>query len=133
MDVKLILRSYQPALRYCISCFEELDRKRAISLKSPKLDGMPRAGGGAGLEEQVARIDDLERRAAKSRDRALAILDEVERMEERLDDFDEKSVIRLRYIRGLSWDEIAREMKFGQRSVYRIHGAAIKKLRKLEK
>lgn len=131
-DIKSILRAYQPALRYCVKCFDALDRERNTVLKSPKLDGMPRSGGGGGLEDQIARIDELERRASRSREKALDILDAVERMEEMLDDFNRRSVIRLRYIQGLSWEGVASEMGYSERRVYMIHGEALRELRSKE-
>lgn len=131
-DIKAILRAYQPALRYCVKCFDELGRERNTVLKSPKLDGMPRNGGGGGLEDQIVKIDELERRAARSREKAIDILDTVERMEEVLEDFSRKSVIRLRYIQGLSWEGVAAEMGYSERRVYMIHGEALRELRSKE-
>ena len=130
-DVKAILREYQPALRYCQKCFKDLDDARDISLKSPKLDGMPRTGGG-GLERQIERIDALERRAEASREKALELLEMVEEFEDRLSGYDRKSVIRLRYIEGLPWEQVAQRMSWSERTVRRIHGAAIEELRRKE-
>ncbi len=130
MDVKKILRQYQPALRYAQKCFEDLDDAREASVRSPRMDGMPRGGGGGGLEEQIARIDALERRAAKAREKALVLAEEIEEMIELLEDYDQKAVIRMRYIKGETWEGVATNLYMSERTACRIHGRALEELRR---
>ena len=130
MDIKTFLRQYAPALRYAQKCFDELDDARGTSLKSPRLDGMPRGGGGNGLDDQIARIDALERRAATARDKALEMAEIIEQIIESVQDNDEKAVLRLRYLRGYTWEEVGVELGWSVTSAWRIHGRAIQKLRK---
>lgn len=130
-DVKAILREYQPALRYAQRCFKELDEAKDVWIRSPRLDGMPRAGGG-GLEKQVERMDALEKRAEAARQKALDLLAQVEELEGKLGGFDRKAVIRLRYIEGMTWAQVAQTMSWSERTVRRIHGAALQELRRKE-
>lgn len=39
---------------------------------------------------------------------------------------DERKVLRLRYIKGLKWDDVATEMGYGWTQVHRLHSAALK-------
>lgn len=130
MDVKQTLRQYRPALAYAQKCFRELDDARGEGIRSPRLDGMPRGGGGRGLDEQVARIDTLERRAAKAREKALALAEEIEEMIETLDDHTQKSVISLHYLKGYSWVKVGMILHYTDRTVRRIHGRALEELRR---
>lgn len=130
MDVKALLRQYQPAIRYAQKCFRELDEARTVGIRSPRLDGMPRGGGGWGLEQQISRIDALERRAYQAREKALALAEEIEGMIDALQDHDQKAVLRLRYMRGYHWGKIATEMGFTESGLYKIHGRALEELRR---
>ena len=132
MEVKAYLRSYQPALKYWELCTRRLDEAKEISLKSPKIDGMPRGGTSGGIEMQIDRILAAEKRLEKARDQALAILNGIEDMIESLDDFEMKTVLRLRYIDGLTWDEVAIHATWSTRTVRRIHGRALDELRRKE-
>ena len=130
MDVKQTLRQYQPALAYAQKCFRELDDARGEGLRSPRLDGMPRGGGGGGLDEQIARIDALERKAAKAREKALDLAEEIETMIDGLEDNRMKLILSLRYLKGYSWVKVAMQANYSEKYVFRIHGKAIAELRR---
>lgn len=130
MEIKAYLRSYQPALKYLELCTRRLDEAREVGIRSPKMDGMPRAGSGGEIEMQVDRILAAERRLNRARDEAMAILEGIEDMIESLENFDQKRILRLRYIDGLTWDEVAMDSGFSERSVRRIHGRALEELRR---
>lgn len=132
-EIKAYLRSYIPALRYAEKCFRELDAVEDISIRSPKMDGMPRSTGLHGLEEQVARIEAVREKAEKARAKVLAMLDDIEDRIEALENYDQKTVIKLRYIYGMEWTEIANEMSWSTRTVYNIHGRALAEMRKDER
>lgn len=131
-DVKTLLKSYIPALRYAEKCFRELDIARESTIRSPRMDGMPRTGSISGLELQVAMIDRIRRKAEKERDRVLKMLDKIEDMIESLEDPEQKTVIKLRYVYGYTWSEIAISTEMAERTVYYVHGKALANLRKLQ-
>lgn len=131
-DIKAFLKSYLPALRSAERWFREWDQAEDVSVKSPKMDGMPRSEGIHGLELQVELIERCRTRAEKERDRALAILDKIEDMVERLDDADYRRIIRDRYIIGMEWLEVADDVHMSQRTVFRVHGKALAEMRKNE-
>lgn len=130
MDVKQTLRQYRPALQYARKCFRELDDARNEGLRSPRLDGMPRGGGGNGLDEQIARIDALERRAAKARKKALDLAEQIEDMIDALEDNTQKTVLSLHYLKGYSWVKVGMVLHYTDRNVRRIHGKALEELRR---
>ena len=111
MDVKQTLRQYWQALTYAQKCFRELDDARNEGLRSPRLDGMPRGGGGNGLDAQVARIDALERREAKAREKALGLAEEIEEMIEGLEDITLDTVRDLLTVDTQSWLEDVANIK----------------------
>ena len=131
-DVKTLLKSYIPALKYAEKCFRELDIARESTIRSPRMDGMPRTGSVSGLELQVAMIERIRRKAEKERDRVLKMLDQIEDMIESLEDPEQKTVIKLRYVYGYTWSEIAISTEMAERTVYYVHGKALANLRKLQ-
>ena len=131
-DIKILLKSYIPALKYAEKCFRELDIARESTIRSPRMDGMPRTGSVSGLELQVAMIDRIRRKAEKERDRVLKMLDQIEDMIESLEDPEQKTVIKLRYVYGYTWSEIAISTEMAERTVYYVHGKALSNLRKLQ-
>lgn len=131
-DIKDYLRRYIPARKYVEFCFRELDRAEDIWVRSPKLDGMPRGSGVGGLDDQVARIEMIRKRAEKARADVLTMLEEIEGLIDTLSDFDQKMVVKLRYIDGLTWEEVAQGMNYSLRTIHYIHGKALSELRKHE-
>lgn len=129
-DVKAFLRSYIPTLRYAELCFRELDAARDVSVRSPRLDGMPRGGSLGGLELQVAEIEAIRRKAEKAREKVLAMLGRIEDMIDGLDDMDQRMVIKMRYLYGCQWAEIAVSANMAERTVYYLHGKALAELRR---
>lgn len=133
MDVKTLLRSYRPALIAAQRTVERLDDAREATIKSPRLDGMPRTGGGHGLDDQIARIDALERRLFREREKAIDVSEKIEAMIEALTDWDEKNVMRFRYLEGMAWEAVAVNAYMSRRKAIAVHGRALEKLRRDEK
>ena len=71
---------------------------------------------------------DLERELKKD---IAAVLEKKETVYKKLQVLDglEKDIMQLRYIGGLSWDEIADKINVSSRHVYRIHDKALEKLK----
>lgn len=131
-DIKAYLNSYIAARKYAEICFREWDEAEQVSLQSPKMDGMPRVLNPHGLEVQVARSDALRRRAEAEREKVLRMLEDIEMRIFDLPNYNQRLVIRLHYIQGLSWDEVAQEMHYSKSRVYAIHGQALTEMRRNE-
>lgn len=133
MSVEKILRSYIPAARYATVCFLELDEARSAYPKSPRMDGMPRGGGCGGLDEQVARIEALEKRAEKAREAALSLEETIYDMIDALDDFAQKSTIKLHYIYGYPWVKVGMMIHYSESHARWINANAIKALKEMKR
>ena len=138
MDVKALLESYIPAHKYALLCAREYDALEDAVLKSPKMDGMPRTQSIHGLEYEAARREAARKKLDKARTESLKLLEEIENLIDSLDDFDQKQIIRMRYIIGadarscrkMPWDEVAKETNWCRAQVYKIHGMALEVLRR---
>lgn len=78
--------------------------------------------------EIITKYLDLERELKKD---IAAVLEKKETVYKKLQVLDglEKDIMQLRYIGGLSWDEIADKVNVSSRHVYRIHDKALEQLK----
>lgn len=122
------LRQYRALLQE-IALLEEEQRQIAEgALSAAALTGMPKGSGAA---------DDTGRLAAKLADLAYLIAAKLEeaiavrlRIEEAIAGLDgqERVLMRMRYLEGKTWEEIAGEMHYAWAQVHRIHARALIKL-----
>ena len=101
--------------------------------RSQRLDGMPRGGSGENYirEEQVdtkyALLAAYQKKGAELDRKLLVIEQAIEELEPR-----ERWLVRLHYIDGLTWEQVAVEMDYSWRQVHRIHSDALDKLKEEE-
>ena len=118
---------------------DDLDR-RIVELeaamygpRSQRLDGMPRSGTGENYvqEERMDNKNELlalyKAKEAELNEKLLVIERAIEKLEPR-----ERRLVRLHYIDGLTWEQVAVEMVYSWRQVHRIHGDALSKLKEEE-
>ena len=145
-QVKDLLRRYTAMLRNIDNQYARLDRL-AVKIEAPPgpdLTGMPR-GQGTPTDRtgmMVARKLELEEQIKESIAEERRENAAIERMIRKLDNPDERAVIRLRYFDRAGWDEIAGAL-FGDRQDYldkeetyqkrtfRLHGRALLALAKV--
>lgn len=112
------------------SKIEELSAE-LYSPRSQQLDGMPHSGSkgdNAKLDAQIDRKDEV-LKLYKQKEAALtAAMLEVEEailvLEPR-----ERTLIRLYYLEGLTWEQVAVKMSYSWRQVHRIHGKTLEILK----
>ena len=101
--------------------------------RSQRLDGMPRGGSGENYiqEERMDTKDALlavyKAQEAELTEELLAIEKAIKKLEPR-----ERRLVRLRYIDGLNWEQVAVEMDYSWRQMHRIHSDALDKLKEEE-
>lgn len=77
------------------------------------------------LSDYVARLDPLLNRLKRRQSQALKEYQKIEITIERMSIEEEKEILRLRYLRGLKWEDIADHLGYSLRRVYQIHGMAL--------
>lgn len=108
------------------------------SLNGSNLDGMPRGGSGPGnptANKAVKHADhgyteiiaEYRRKVAELGAELLEIENAIKALRPR-----ERTLIRLHYIKGLTWEEVCIAMSYSWRQVHRIHAAALEALREKE-
>lgn len=99
------------------------------SPKIPRLTGMPTAPGGGNTKEDLAakHLELLEYYNTKKAELAAEQLS-IELAIDALP-YRERTLLRLYYIDGLTWEEVCVNMSYGWTQTHKIHGKALRMLR----
>lgn len=127
------LRSYRDLKTEHDQLTEKIEELEAelYGIQAQRLDGMPH-GSKDGSSDKVDILLDrkmhllaryLTNRAALA-NAVLAIEDAIDKLAPR-----ERTLIRLYYIDGLTWEQVAVKMNYSWRQVHRIHGTALAELK----
>lgn len=101
--------------------------------RAQRIDGMPRGGSGVNYirEGQIDQKDELlamyRVKEAELDDALLAIEQAIEKLEPT-----QRLLVRLYYIDGLTWEQVAVEIGYCWSQTHRIHSAALKRLKEEE-
>lgn len=131
------LRAYRDMLEerdHLVTLVEELE----VIIYGPKgvtLSTTPSGGTnnpGSALENSVIRLSTLRDQYKQKVETIATELDEIEKAIAELQPR-ERQLIRLYYVEGLTWEQVAVVMGYSWRQVHRIHGDALRQLEKQEK
>lgn len=124
---KEYLKSYQRSAKREQDILEEI-RKLRMDKMFPSVvnDGMPKGSSQSDLSGYAATLDDLIEKLKKERLEKIQNLRSIEDQISQMQDEDEKHVLRLRYIKGMKWEEVAVEMGHSWQHTHRIHSKALK-------
>lgn len=125
-DKKRFLMQYRNQQAEIRSIEEELATLRMKKMHpSLSIDGMPGGAGASDLSSYAAAVDKIERRLLRQKKRLLKTMYQIEQAIGSLEDSRQRSILKDRYILGLSWAKIAERQFLEERQVYRIHGDAL--------
>lgn len=127
---KEYLKSYRKALRREQRILDEIQCLRLDKMfPSIVQDGMPHGSSQEDLSGYAATLDEMIEDLKKERLEKVKIRKKIEQSIRNLEEEDEQEVLRLRYINGLVWGEVAEEMGFSTRRATQIHGNALLNLK----
>ena len=123
---KEYLRRYHAAELAEREIREEIDDLR-MNKMFPALiqDGMPHGSSCGDMSEYAAQLDGLLADLKEQMEKRISIRREITQKIEQMQDETEKTVLRLRYIHWLRWEQIAERMGYSPEHVQRIHKKAL--------
>jgi len=126
---KEYLRKYRSSKRREERILEEIQRLRMDKMfPSVVFDDMPHAQNHKDLSNYAVLIDEQIQELKEERlERAKTYTDIEKKIREMADD-NEQELLRLRYIQGKSFEEIAVEMGYTYRHITSIHGKALRNI-----
>lgn len=124
---KEYLKSYHAAELAEKEICEEIDKLR-LDKMFPALiqDGMPHGSSCMDLSEYAAQLDEQLTELKNQMEQRIKIRREITQKIEKMEDETEKTVLRLRYIHWLRWEQIAERMGYSQEHAQRIHKKALR-------
>lgn len=130
---KAQLKAYRGLKQEQEKLLERIKNWQAVkySLHSPGADGMPQGstvGTGGVPERWAVKMDEVERLYME---KAAALADALMEIEKVIDVLEprERTLIRLYYFDGLTWEEVCVKMSYSWRQIHYIHKKALEKLR----
>ena len=126
---KEYLKSYQRSVKREKDILEEIQRLRLDKMfPSVANDGMPHGSRQTDLSDYAAVLDEMIEDLKQERLKRVQRQQEIEHRIRQIKDEDEQRVLRLRYIKGLKWEEVAVEMGYSWQWTHKIHAEALKKI-----
>ena len=123
---KEFLKRYQKAVKREQDILDEIQRLRADKMfPSVCNDGMPRGSSQTDLSDYVAEIDAAIEDLKEERLEKIKIYREIEMRIRCMKDEDEQDVLRMRYIKGMKWEDIAAKMNYSYSGTLKLHGRAL--------
>ena len=124
---KEYLRKYLEAKRMQEVLEREIDELRLDRMipGSPAQDGMPHGSGGGDLSGYAARLDELDRKLREQLERKIQLRAEITEKIDAMPNETESLLLRLRYIHGLKWEEVAVKMDYSWKQIHRLHSKAL--------
>lgn len=123
-EKKRILWSYIRIKKQIKAEYDELDEMVTL-IKSPSLDGMPSAPNPTDLSDFVVRKEAILSRISNNLSRMEAALKEINDALDRMTNENERTVLILRYKKGMTFEKVAEEMDYTWRHILNIHGNAL--------
>lgn len=123
---KEYLKSYRRAIKREQDILDEIQRLRLDKMfPSVVNDGMPHGSNHSDLSDYVAILDEQIELLKEERLEKVRCYQKIERQIRQMENEDEQEALRLRYIKGLKWEEVAVKMDYSWRQIHRIHSSAL--------
>ena len=119
-EKKEYLKSYRRAVKREKDILDEIQRLRADKMfPSVANDGMPKGSNQSDLSDYIAILDEQIELLKAERLEKARCYQKIERQIKQMENEDEQEVLRLRYITGLKWEEVAARMSYSWKHIHR--------------
>ena len=124
---KEYLKSYRRAIKREQDILDEIQRLRLDKMfPSVVNDGMPHGSSHSDLSDYATILNEQIDLLKEERLEKVRCYQKIERQISRMENEDEQEVLRLRYILGMKWEEVAVKMGYSWKQTHRIHSSALK-------
>lgn len=129
---KEYLRGYRRHGRKIRRIEAEIEEIRNMKMyPSMNNDGMPHGSTQNDLSAYIAELREKEDMLYQEGVEAVKVYKDIESQIKKLEDQDERDVLFYRYIKGYDWWKVAEAMDKSERTIYRLHGSALRKIKKI--
>ena len=131
LKLKEYLRGIRSKRRYAQVLCERAQRHRDMAMRATGRVSAVRFGGTSRrskVEDNVLAMVDTEKELRERMEELMRETRHVERMINLMTDERYHAVLQLRYLCGLTWDEVASRLHFSVRWVHKLHGEGLRQL-----
>ena len=118
------------------SKLEQLEALKSLSMKVTSSFTKEKISGGniekSKMESTIVKVIDLENEINADIDRLIDLKKNIQDTINKMEDINQQLLLELRYLSRKGWDEIAALMGYDPRTVYRMHGKALKEFEKMK-
>lgn len=118
------------------SKLEQLAIQKSLAMKVTSSFTKEKIYGGnmemSRMENTIIKVIDLENEINADIDRLVDIKKNIQNIINMMEDMNQQLLLEMRYLCGKGWDEIAVSMRYDPRTVFRIHGKALKEFEKMK-
>lgn len=126
-EKKEYLKSYRRAIRREKDILDEIQRLRSDKMfPSVVNDGMSRGSNQSDLSDYIAILDEQIELLKAERLEKARCYQKIERQIKKMENENEREILRLRYIQGLKWHEVENKMGFSREWTLKLHGRALR-------
>ena len=123
---KRYLRGYRKHGKKIKRIEAEIEEIRSMKMyPSMNNDGMPHGSGQSDLSGYAAELREKEDQLYHEGVEQIKTYNDISYRIKQLEDEDERDVLFYKYIKNMSWWEIANAMTYSERQIFRIHGRAL--------
>lgn len=127
---KRYLMSYRWAKKQEERILEEIQTLRMDKMfPSAVNDGMPKGSEQRDLSDYAVKLDELIQELKEERLEKIKRLQSIERVIKEIDNEDAQTILRLRYIDGLRWEEVCVAINYEWAQMHRIHARALREIK----
>jgi len=116
---------------------EQLESLKALSLKVNSTLSEVKVSGGhhvkSSMEHAIAKVIDLGNEVNDDIDRLVDLKQEIAGVIHQVNNINYQLLLEMRYISGKTWDDVALALNYNSRSVFKVHGRALKEIEKIRK
>ncbi len=118
------------------SKLEQLEMLKSLTMKVTSSFTKEKICGGnieiSKMENTIVKVIDLENEVNDDIDRLVELKKDIQDTLNQIDDLNYQLLLEMRYLCGKNWEEIALAMGYDRSTVFRIHGKAIKEVKKIK-
>lgn len=92
-------------------------------------DGMPHGSGGRDLSGYIAALDELDQKLKVQVEKKIRLRKEITERIDAMPNETESLLLRLRYIHGLRWNDVATDLSYSKEQTLRLHKKALENFR----
>lgn len=118
------------------SKIEQLEVLRSLAMKVNVAFTQEKVSGGdnvkSSMEKTIVKMISLEEEINGEIDRLVNLKKEILETINQVDDLNSQVLLEMRYVNGKGWEEVAICMGYDRRTIFRMHGKALKEIEKMK-